>query len=685
MKIFQKMKLSYLIIILVILPTSILIGLTTIVLNSEINTNREMHELSMMTNLSIKLSNLVHEQQKERGVTAVFISSDGVKFVTKLQAQRKLTDQKKNALVSFLKEVDTTKYGTVFSKKLTSLLMQVDKMIAIRQKIDALNIPLSDAFGYYTALNAQNFEFMNYIATQSTNAQIATHFIAYTSFLQDKESAGIERAVVAQQISAGKFTANILDRFKRLIAVQDTYNDMFLMYATQGQINLFETIMSSNEISLVKEMRKTILNAALNGAFENITSASWFDAMTVKINLLKDVEDLLSKELLNSINVLEEGARSSLWIVALVMTACLIIVFVMSFAIIFSVNSSFRVLTSRMTSLTEGDLELTLPEITNNEIGKISACLHIFKDNAIEKVNMERHQQKDKLIQEQDKQAIMLKLADECDENIGTIVSIVSNSSSSLQDTASNMSSISQITSNNAGLVATASKAASASVSEVAVASEEMSKSIGQISKQIEQASQASQKAVDEVGKSSKEMQDLADTVEKIGNVTTLIANIADQTNLLALNATIESARAGEAGRGFAVVAAEVKDLAGKTANATNDISRHISEVEQATKHAIVSMDGISKAIESVDNISKSVVITMEEQRFATNEISNNAQEADKGTCEVSENISEVTIASNKAEEASKEVMVSASELLEQSVKLRSEVDKFTNGVRAIG
>lgn len=555
----------------------------------------------------------------------------------------------------------------------------------VRQDISNLSISKADAIGYYTKLNSQNISFVDFIGQLSLNPDITSRYIGYTSFLQNKERAGIERAVGASGLSVGKFSPEAIDKFKRMITIQNTYGAVFLTQSTPEQDKLFNDVMSSDVVKSVQNMRDVIIAGALTGQFENVTSKLWFDTITQKINLLKQLENKLSSSLLTDISALEDKSSTGLWRAVELAIFCFLVVILLSFIIIRNINQSFRTIISSMTELAAGNLQVDLPPVSNNEIGQMIKCVLVFKDNAIEKVELEAKQEENKKLAEIEKQKMMNKMADDFDIDVGGIVNSVSMASKQLQDTAKSMSSVSQAASKSANLVADASEIANSNVQSVAAASEEMSQSVTEINQQVTSASKASKSAVEEVHKTSVEMKNLATTVEKIGGVVSLIASIADQTNLLALNATIESARAGEAGRGFAIVASEVKGLASKTAEATDEISQHITEVHNATQQALNSMDGIGNVIGKIEQISSSIAAAVEQQGYATQEISNNAQEAANGTQKVSLNISEVTNASHEADSASNEVMISATELLEQSNALKEEVKKFTDEVRSTG
>lgn len=278
---------------------------------------------------------------------------------------------------------------------------------------------------------------------------------------------------------------------------------------------------------------------------------------------------------------------------------------------------------------------------------------------------------------------VLHNIANAFDASVAKIVESVASASTELSVTARSMSSIAEATSSRATTVAAAAEEATSNVSVVAASTEEMSSSVKEIAQQVSTSTRVAGQAVILANESAATVHNLSQAADKIGEVVSMISDIAGQTNLLALNATIESARAGEAGKGFAVVASEVKSLAGQTAKATEDISRQINEMQNATRSAVEAISSIQRTIDEINSVSMAINAAVEEQSAATSEITRNTQEASIGTQDVSRNITHVQQGANETGAAASEVVTAAEELSRQAEVLRAEVQGFLNNIKA--
>jgi methyl-accepting chemotaxis protein len=282
-----------------------------------------------------------------------------------------------------------------------------------------------------------------------------------------------------------------------------------------------------------------------------------------------------------------------------------------------------------------------------------------------------------------EKHETLNKLADSFNTTVGAIVDAVSSASTELEASASTLTTTAETTQQLSSTVAAASEEASTNVQTVAAATEEMTTSVNEIARQVQESSRIANEAVQQAQKTDARIADLSQAATRIGDVVKLITSVAEQTNLLALNATIEAARAGEAGRGFAVVAQEVKALAAQTAKATEEIGAQITGMQKATQESVGAIKEISTTIARISEIASTIAAAVEEQGAATQEIARNVQEAAKGTSQVATNITEVNRGAGETGSASSQVLSSAQSLSSESNRLKLEVEKFLNTVRA--
>jgi len=366
--------------------------------------------------------------------------------------------------------------------------------------------------------------------------------------------------------------------------------------------------------------------------------------------------------------------------------AGLILLFTLAVSIFVArrITAPLQRMTVTMNDLASGKLDVDVPGIgRGDEVGEMAKAVEVFKSNAVARQALEGEQREAETRVAAGRKADMNRMADDFEAAVGQIVEAVSSASTQLELSAGTLTSTAERAEELATTVAAASEEASTNVQSVASATEEMSSSVNEISRQVQQSARMATEAVDQARTTNDRVSELSKAASRIGDVVELINTIAGQTNLLALNATIEAARAGEAGRGFAVVASEVKALAEQTAKATGEIGQQISGIQSATQESVDAIREISGTIERLSEISSTIAAAVEAQGAATQEISRNVQQAAQGTQQVSSNIVFIQPAATETGSASSLVLSAAQSLSGDSNRLKLEVGKFLNSVRA--
>lgn len=351
----------------------------------------------------------------------------------------------------------------------------------------------------------------------------------------------------------------------------------------------------------------------------------------------------------------------STFLVAGIITVILI---ALSLALVSTIVQPLSQITQKLSDIAnnDGDLTQRLHFTSNDELGSLSKAFNLF----VEKVHT--------LVRKTAETATSVNASATESQNLSSKITTSVNNQRLQTDmvaTAMNeMSSSAQEVSNNA--------------SEAAQSADAANNSCSSAKKVVADGIESVKSLVDEVEKASSVINDLRGDVGEIVSVLDVIRGIAEQTNLLALNAAIEAARAGEQGRGFAVVADEVRTLASRTQDSTQEIQGMIERLQKGSEEAVNVMLSSKRVGEETLEHSSSAGASLDEIANAVSainnmnaQIANAAREQSQVSDSINENLMQILSESDLTAEATKESYDTASALAGRAAELTSLIQKF--------
>ena len=273
--------------------------LTLSLFNNKYEEEKSLLKVKDEVLLATQISQLVHELQRERGFSAGFVSQNN-HYKKLLKIQRIETDEKIKQLDNFLKSTKDDAFTKHIFSSIQDSLKKLDEISLIRELIDKDRLPIEAILDYYITLNKMFLNITFDISKFSQIPIITQNLIAYSHFLYLKEYMGRERAFGVNVINIIKMSPSIKMHFHKLLIKEELYKELFFKYASHNAIEYYHKSFQSPSIKEVTKIRKDILDMTKNTKIDIIVD-KWFLNITTQIDILKDIDDYLSNEIMNNI------------------------------------------------------------------------------------------------------------------------------------------------------------------------------------------------------------------------------------------------------------------------------------------------------------------------------------------------------------------------------------------------
>jgi len=292
--------------------------------------NDSITKLNNVIELTQKGGNLVHEIQKERGLTAGFLSSQVLAIPTNLKNQRENVNKKYLEFKTHAKQVSSEISEYKIDSFITEIKSKLELLYQIRNGIDEKTIGTSETINKFTLMNKSILLFVSEISKHSETSKTTQQIISYYNFLQGKERSGVERAVINSVLSKKELNIKDLKKIVKLDSEQNVYFDNFRMTAKESSLLKYKEKLNNISFNQVKTMKNDVLNEKLE-----IQPSKWFDIATKRINLLKEQEDFLGNQLILDAEKVKE---SGLFILIIWIVISLLITIITIFIVTKSLN-----------------------------------------------------------------------------------------------------------------------------------------------------------------------------------------------------------------------------------------------------------------------------------------------------------------------------------------------------------
>lgn len=591
----------------------------------------ESEQLGTLIELSVRIGGLLHETQRERGTTSVYVSSSGKKLGPALDSQRHETDRRLRDLDAFVSD-RSHRIPARVANDLQAANNHLERLEAVRLSASRLQGQAKEFVAYYTSLNELLLSSLGSIVPLTSDARLTRSAAAYLAFLRAKEDTGIERAQIANALANKAFAPG---QFMTVVSLTAEQKSLLRVFSDLGPEDVVAEYSESTRQEAFARVAQ-IEASAFAGQFE-VEPTVWFDTMTAKIDSMKRVEDLQSKLLLAGTEAAKAAAVRAVVASTSLGMGVAVVVLLLSAAIIRSITRPMAQAVRALQALAAGDLTGALEVESADEVGQMAVALN-------------------------DAIAAMREALEGVRRSAGTVSSAADELSAASND------------------ISSGAQEQAAGLEETAASLEEITATVKANADNAAHANalaMAARKAADEGGgvieRAVGAMSRIGDASRRVSDISATIDEIAFQTNLLSLNAAIEAARAGEHGRGFAVVAAEVRTLAQRSAKASKEIRGLIED-------SVASVGEGSELVQMSGRTLSEILVATRTLADVVGEIAGASREQAAGVDQVNRAVTQMDQVTQNNAAQTEEMSGTAASLSEEAARLQRLLAGFRMG-----
>lgn len=717
MKWLTHLKIKYKLTIVLLFPMIGLLYFSLLVVNEKYQIAREMDYIEDLAQVAVKAAELIHQLQLERLVSVQFFKhhDQGIEH----QGERQLTqeylktDQDMNELHHQLEKIKVPHWDTsTYLERLSKVFEQIKQLRQATQVHTRSKLQTIEDYG---KINEILIEFIKQIATLTSDKVIFTRELAYINFLAAKELAAQERSLLVNALTQKYFERGEFQQFVALVAQQEVYQHIIFMFlATEEQKQFFEQQISGQFVEKTQDIRNMVYETANEGLLENIDPQFWAQMQTGKIELLREVETRLGKDLADKTLNIQSQAYHDFIVAVVVILIIVLIVSLLGFLVLQGMTVQLNQAVTVANAIANGNLNHQIDITAKDETGQLLQAFAKMQTQLSTQIEQEINtviqaaaigdfQQR---IDLQGKQGFFYRLSESINDIMnanqamleetmrifaalarGDLTQFIENESrgafeqlrndanitvSRLQEIITTIKKTTQVVNHAAAEISQGNTSLSQRTEEQAASLEETAASMEQMTSTVQQNAENS-KYASELAKNARDyaiqggevvsaainaMTDINNSSQKITDIIGVINEIAFQTNLLALNAAVEAARAGEQGRGFAVVASEVRNLAQRSATAAKEIKEliqdSVAKVEEGTKlanHSGETLEQIVTAIKKVSDLAAEIASASQEQSSGIHQVNKAIAQLDETTQQNASMVQQVATAGSTMKE----------------------------------